>query len=71
MIDGKGKRRSRVSIPFGVGGGIRSMQDIRNVLNAVPIRFPCTAAFRNPKLIEESAAEFGSERIVLAIDAKT
>jgi cyclase len=71
LIDLVRKTAEQVSIPFGVGGGIRSMQDIRNVLNAGADKISmCTAAFRNPKLIEESAAEFGSERIVLAIDAK-
>jgi cyclase len=71
LIDLVRKTAEQVSIPFSVGGGIRSMQDIRNVLNAGADKISmCTAAFRNPKLIEESAAEFGSERIVLAIDAK-
>ncbi|MBU3759553.1 MAG: imidazole glycerol phosphate synthase subunit HisF [Candidatus Omnitrophica bacterium] len=60
-----------VMIPFTVGGGIREIQDIRELLKAgcdkVSIN---TSAIQNPDFIQQSSARFGSQCIVLAIDAK-
>ena len=60
-----------VFIPLTVGGGIRSVQDIRTMLNAGADKVSInTAAIHNPELVRESAARFGSQCIVVAIDAK-
>ena len=61
----------QVFIPFTVGGGIRSIEDIRNILLAGADKVSLnTSAVNNPKLIKEAASAFGSQCIVLAIDAK-
>ncbi|TGD72626.1 imidazole glycerol phosphate synthase subunit HisF [Mangrovimicrobium sediminis] len=60
-----------VFIPLTVGGGIRSVQDIRTMLNAGADKVSInTAAIHNPDLVRESAQKFGSQCIVVAIDAK-
>lgn len=62
---------SQVFIPLTVGGGVRSVQDIRNLLNAGADKVSInTAAVFNPKFVGEAAARFGSQCIVVAIDAK-
>jgi cyclase len=58
-------------MPFTVGGGIRNLSDIRNLLNAGADKVSInSAAVKNPKLIKEAAKKFGSQCIVVAIDAK-
>jgi len=60
-----------VSIPFTVGGGIKTVEDFEAVLNAGADKASLgSAAVRNPDLISEVSAKFGSERIVVAIDVK-
>lgn len=60
-----------VFMPFTVGGGIRNLDDIRNLLNAGADKVSInTAAVKNPGLIKESGRRFGSQCIVVAIDAK-
>ncbi len=60
-----------VFIPLTVGGGIRKIEDIRLMLNAGADKVSInTAAIHNPQLVQESAARFGSQCIVVAIDAK-
>jgi len=60
-----------ISIPFTVGGGIRNITDIQNALSSGADKVSVnTAAVNNPKLVEDSAAVFGSQCIVVAIDAK-
>ena len=60
-----------VFIPLTVGGGIRSLQDIRIMLNAGADKVSInTAAMHDPELVREAAARFGSQCIVLAIDVK-
>ena len=60
-----------ISIPFTVGGGIRNINDIQNALSSGADKVSVnTAAVNNPKLVEESAAIFGSQCIVVAIDSK-
>ena len=61
----------QVFIPLTVGGGIRSVDDIRTMLNAGADKVSInTAAIHNPELVRESAERFGSQCIVVAIDAK-
>lgn len=62
---------SEVFIPLTVGGGIRSIEDIRRLLNAGADKVSInTAAVLNPELVAEAAERFGSQCIVVAIDAK-
>jgi cyclase len=61
----------RIFIPFTVGGGIRSVDDIRAILLAGADKISVnTAAVQNPGLIREGAERFGAQCIVVAIDAK-
>lgn len=61
----------RVFIPFTVGGGIRSVEDIRTILLAGADKVSVnTAAVLEPELIRQGAETFGSQCIVVAIDAK-
>jgi cyclase len=60
-----------IFIPFTVGGGIRSISDIRETLNAGADKVSInTCAVENPQLINDASARFGSQCIVVAIDAK-
>ena len=62
---------SQVFIPLTVGGGVRTVQDIRNLLNAGADKVSTnTAAVFNPEFVREAAERFGSQCIVVAIDAK-
>ncbi len=61
----------QVFMPLTVGGGIRNISDIRNLLNAGADKVSInTAAVKDPGLIRESSDRFGSQCIVVAIDAK-
>lgn len=61
----------KVFMPLTVGGGIRNLEDIRDLLNAGADKVSInTAAVENPELIRESANRFGSQCIVIAVDAK-
>jgi len=65
------KMASEVFIPLTVGGGIRKIEDIRNMLNAGADKVGInTAAVFNPDFVGEAASRFGSQCIVVAIDAK-
>jgi cyclase len=58
-------------MPLTVGGGVRSLQDIRDLLNAGADKVSImTAAIKNPDLVNDAAAKIGSANLVLAIDAK-
>lgn len=71
MIEVVEKVSSQVFIPLTVGGGIRVVADMRRILNAGADKVAiCTAAIKNPSLISEGAEKFGSQCIVLSIDAK-
>lgn len=60
-----------VFIPLTVGGGIRSVEDIRRMLNAGADKVAInTAAVKNPEFVREAADRFGSQCIVVAVDAK-
>jgi len=61
----------QVFIPLTVGGGIRKVEDIRRMLNAGADKVAInTAAVHNPEFVREAAERFGSQCIVVAIDAK-
>ena len=65
------KTADMISIPFTVGGGIRNINDIQNALSSGADKVSVnTAAVRDPNLVKESAEVFGSQCIVVAIDAK-
>ncbi len=65
------KIAEEVFIPLTVGGGIRTVEDIRTMLNAGADKVSInTAAIHNPDLVRESSERFGSQCIVVAIDAK-
>ncbi|MDA8097881.1 MAG: imidazole glycerol phosphate synthase subunit HisF [Desulforudis sp.] len=71
VVDMVRRTAEKVFIPFCVGGGIRSVDDIRTILSAGADKIGMnTAAVKNPNLIAESAEKFGSQCIVVAIDAK-
>jgi len=62
---------SQISIPLTVGGGIRSREDIQLLIKAGASRVSInTAAVLRPQLVEEAAKEFGSQKIVVAIDTR-
>lgn len=64
------KIASKINIPFTVGGGISSIDDVSALLKAGADKISInTSAFKNPKLISELAHTFGSQCIVVAIDA--
>lgn len=71
MLDVIRRTAGEVFMPFAVGGGISSVQDIRNCLNAGAEKISLnTAAVKNPDLITQGAELFGTQCILLAIDAK-
>ena len=62
---------AQVVIPLTVGGGVRKADDVRRLLSAGADKVSInTAAVQNPALIEEAASRFGSQCVVVAIDAK-
>ena len=71
MIDVVARTADQVFMPLTVGGGIRSLEDIRALLKAGADKVSLnTAAVESPDLVRRSAERFGSQCIVLAIDAK-
>ncbi|MED4851816.1 imidazole glycerol phosphate synthase subunit HisF [Caldifermentibacillus hisashii] len=71
FIDVVEKTAEQVHIPFTVGGGIRTIEDFRKVLKAGADKVSVnSAAVKNPDLIREAAEKFGSQCVVLSIDAK-
>jgi cyclase len=71
MLEMVYRTAGEVFIPYTVGGGISSLEDIRDVLSAGADKVSMnTAAVENSGLIAESAERFGSQCIVVAIDAK-
>lgn len=60
-----------VNIPFTVGGGISSIEDVSVLLNAGADKISVnTSAFKRPELVDELAGQFGSQCVVLAIDTR-
>ncbi len=71
MIDVVRRTAEVVFMPFTVGGGIRTLEDMYELLKAGADKVSInTAAVENPKLIYEAAKRFGSQCVVVAIDAK-
>ena len=71
MLDVAKNCAAQVFIPFTVGGGIRTVEAMRDMLKAGADKISInTAAVENPALISEGAKKFGSQCIVLAVDAK-
>ncbi|MEW6457567.1 MAG: imidazole glycerol phosphate synthase subunit HisF [Bacillota bacterium] len=71
VLDMVRRTAEQVFIPFAVGGGIRTVEDIRAILKAGADKVSInTAAVKNPGLIAEAAEKFGTQCIVAAIDAK-
>ncbi|MDD2619631.1 MAG: imidazole glycerol phosphate synthase subunit HisF [Syntrophomonadaceae bacterium] len=71
MIEVVRQTAREVFIPFAVGGGIRTVDDIRNILNAGADKVSInSAAIRDPGIVKEGALRFGSQCIVVAIDAR-
>ncbi|MCA1623037.1 MAG: imidazole glycerol phosphate synthase subunit HisF [Acidobacteria bacterium] len=65
------KVAAEINIPFTVGGGINSVEDIEILLSAGADKVSInTSAVKNPSILEEAARNFGSQCVVLAIDAK-
>jgi cyclase len=72
MIEVVRNTAREVFIPFAVGGGIRNLDDIRNILKAGADKISInSAAIKDPGLVEEGARRFGSQCIVVAIDARS
>ena len=71
MVDVVQRVSEQVFIPLTVGGGIRSVEDVRRMLKAGADKVGMnTAAVNNPELVHQAAAAFGNQCIVVAIDAK-
>lgn len=71
ILDVVAKTAQKVFMPLTVGGGVREINDIRNLLNAGADKVSInTAAVKNPTFVKEASERFGSQCIVVAIDAK-
>ena len=71
MLDVVSETAKRLFVPLTVGGGIRTYSDMRDALNAGADKVSVnSAAVRRPELITEAAAAFGSQAVIVAIDAK-
>ncbi|MDE0886401.1 MAG: imidazole glycerol phosphate synthase subunit HisF [Myxococcota bacterium] len=71
LLDVVSETAETVFMPLTVGGGVRSLQDIRDLLNAGADKVSImTAAVRDPDLVADAAAKIGSANLVLAIDAR-
>lgn len=71
MVDVVKKTAKNVFVPLTVGGGIRTTEDFRQMLLAGADKVSVnSAAIKNPQLIQEAAARFGNQCVVVAIDAK-
>lgn len=71
ILDVVSRTAEQVFMPLTVGGGVRTLDDIRQLLNAGSDKVSInTAAVERPEFVKEAAARFGSQCIVVAIDAK-
>jgi cyclase len=71
LLDAVSRTAESVFMPLTVGGGVRSLQDVRDLLNAGADKVSImTAAVENPKLVEDAAAAIGSANLVVAIDCR-
>lgn len=72
MIDVVKRTASEVFVPLTVGGGVRTLEDVRNLLLAGADKIAInTAAVNNPQFVKKAADKFGSQCIVVAIDARS
>lgn len=71
ILDVVMRTAEKVFMPLTVGGGVRTLEDIRNLLKAGADKVAInTAAVQNPEFVQQAAQRFGSQCIVVAIDAK-
>lgn len=71
MLDTISRASEQVFIPLTVGGGIRTVEDFKTILSCGADKVSVnSAAIKNPSLITEAALRFGSQCVVLAVDAK-
>jgi cyclase len=71
MVEVVKKTAGEITIPFTVGGGIASVEDMKRLLRAGADKIGInTAAIKNPQLVSDGARKFGSQCIVVAVDAK-
>ncbi|MDO8519211.1 MAG: imidazole glycerol phosphate synthase subunit HisF [Deltaproteobacteria bacterium] len=71
ILDVVGRTAAEVFMPVTVGGGVRALKDIRDLLNAGADKVSInTAAVEKPEFVKEASEKFGSQCIVVAIDAK-
>ena len=71
LLDVVARTAEKVFMPLTVGGGVRTLEDIRNLLKAGADKVAInTAAVHNPEFVQQAAQRFGSQCIVVAIDAK-
>ena len=72
MIDVVERTAAQVFVPLTVGGGVRTLNDVRQILLAGADKVSInTAAVKNPDFVKEAADKFGSQCIVVAIDARS
>src|SRR3989338_43968 len=72
LLDVVRKTAKEVVIPFSVGGGVRTVSDMRTILRAGADKVSVnTGAFKNPKLISDCAKEFGSQCVILLTSIDT
>ena len=72
LIDAVKRTVNKIKVPLTVGGGIRSLQDIQELMDIGVSKVSInTAAVMNPELVREAAERFGSEKITIAIDTRT
>ncbi len=71
FLDLVGRVAKEINIPFAVGGGVRAIDDIRNLLKAGADKISIgSAAITNPDLVSRASQEFGSQCIVISVDPK-
>jgi cyclase len=71
MVEVVARTAEHVFVPLTVGGGVRSVEDVRRLLRAGADKVSLnTAAVREPAVLREAAADFGSQCVVIAIDAR-
>ena len=72
IIDAVGRTLEKIAIPLTVGGGIRTVEDIGELLDSGVSKVSInTAAIHNPDLLDEAVREFGGDKITVAIDTRT
>jgi len=72
LINAVKRTVNKIKVPLTVGGGIRSIQDIQELMDIGVSKVSInTAAVMNPELVREAAEKFGSEKITIAIDTRT